>query len=159
VLFADVVGDWKILLTRFVVVVDCPGFAVVSLTRLTLLLDSVLKSRSIQGTKAEKEGTIRAGAKLTVACFESRVPWFTCVVRKAFGVAAGILVARGDGDESQTTVRVAWPSGEWGSLPLAGGVEAAFKGQLNEIKDAGEREREKVRLSNQLQSISSPVVG
>lgn len=36
--------------------VDCPGFAV--------------------GTKAEKEGTIRAGAKLTVAAFESRVPWW-----------------------------------------------------------------------------------
>ncbi|KAI9003511.1 propionyl-CoA carboxylase [Hyaloraphidium curvatum] len=117
--------------------VDCPGFSV--------------------GTLAEKAATIRAGGRLTCVAYDSRVPWLTIVVRKAFGVAAGILVARGEGDESQANVRLAWPSGEWGSLPLAGGVEAAFKGQLEAIKDPGERERERVRLFRELQAVSSPV--
>lgn len=145
--------------------VDCPGFSVGTLGWCSLW---DLRDRSLVGSNprslcvrfariAEKSATIRAGAKLTVTTFESRVPWFTCVVRKAFGVAAGILVARGDGDDAQTNVRVAWPSGEWGSLPLAGGVEAAFKGQLEAITDLREREKERVRLGNQLQSISSPV--
>lgn len=66
-------------------------------------------------------------------------------------------MARGDGDEAGINNRIAWPSGEWGSLPLAGGVEAAFKGQLNAISDPAKREAERVRLANQLNSISSPV--
>ena len=30
---------------------------------------------------------------------------------------------------------MAWPSGDWGSLPLEGGVEAAFKGRLARADD------------------------
>ncbi|KAI9031975.1 propionyl-CoA carboxylase [Hyaloraphidium curvatum] len=117
--------------------VDCPGFAV--------------------GTAAERSGTIRAGARLTAVSYDSKVPWYCVVARKAYGVGGGILVARGEGDDPQINVRVAWPSGEWGSLPLAGGVEAAFKGQLEAIKDPGERERERVRIARHLQVISNPV--
>jgi hypothetical protein len=47
--------------------------------------------------------------------------------------------------------------GEWGSLPLSGGVEAAFKGVLNQIKDPLERENEKVRIAKHLQIISNPL--
>lgn len=66
-------------------------------------------------------------------------------------------MARGEGDEAGTNVRVAWPMGEWGSLPLAGGVEAAFKGVLNAIKDPLEREKEKVRIAKHLHTISNPI--
>lgn len=48
-------------------------------------------------------------------------------------------------------------TGEWGSLPLAGGVEAAFKGQLNAIKDPLERETERVRIARHLAVIANPV--
>jgi acetyl-CoA carboxylase carboxyltransferase component len=52
------------------------------------------------------------------------------IVRRAFGVAAAALVDRGDPD-----VRVAWPSADWGSLPLEGGIEAAFRRDLEASED------------------------
>jgi len=32
-------------------------------------------------------------------------------------------------------VRVAWPSAEWGSLPIAGGLEAAYKAEIEAAQD------------------------
>jgi acetyl-CoA carboxylase carboxyltransferase component len=31
--------------------------------------------------------------------------------------------------------RYAWPSGDWGSLPISGGLEAAYKSELEASKD------------------------
>jgi propionyl-CoA carboxylase beta chain len=45
-------------------------------------------------------------------------------------VAGAAYVDRGDPD-----LRVAWPSGDWGSLPVEGGIEAAFRRQLAEAAD------------------------
>ena len=36
---------------------------------------------------------------------------------------------------SRLSYRFAWPSGEWGSLPLEGGIEAAYKAQLEAADD------------------------
>jgi acetyl-CoA carboxylase carboxyltransferase component len=32
-------------------------------------------------------------------------------------------------------VRYAWPSGDWGSLPLEGGIEAAYRRELEAAED------------------------
>ncbi len=32
-------------------------------------------------------------------------------------------------------IRVAWPSGDWGSLPIEGGIEVAYKAELAEAED------------------------
>jgi hypothetical protein len=37
---------------------------------------------------------------------------------------------------------VAWPSGDWGSLPVEGGLEAAYKGQLARAADPTQLKRE-----------------
>jgi acetyl-CoA carboxylase carboxyltransferase component len=50
----------------------------------------------------------------------------------------------------------AWPSGDWGSLPKKGGVEAAFRGQLATITDLAEREAEMERLAHLVADLSSP---
>ncbi len=92
--------------------VDQPGFAI--------------------GTAAERASTIRHGARLVAALYQASVPFHTVIVRRAFGVAGAALVDRGDPD-----VRVAWPSGDWGSLPLEGGIEAAFKRELEAADDPG----------------------
>ena len=63
--------------------------------------------------------------------YQATVPWFSVIVRRAFGVAGAAFVDRGDPD-----LRVAWPSGDWGSLPLEGGIEAAYKRQLEGSPDA-----------------------
>lgn len=83
--------------------VDQPGFAI--------------------GLEAEKQSTIRYGGSLIAALYLASVPWFTVIVRKAFGVGAAALVDRGG-------MRVSWPSGDWGSLPFEGGIQAAFKRQM-----------------------------
>ncbi|MGH1504065.1 MAG: acyl-CoA carboxylase subunit beta [Acidimicrobiales bacterium] len=84
---------------------DCPGFVI--------------------GKTSEEEGTIRAGSMALVALRQARIPYCTVIVRKAFGVAGA--ANRKPGTNS---MRLAWPSGDWGSLPLEGGLEVAYKAEL-----------------------------
>ena len=45
-------------------------------------------------------------------------------------------------------MRMAWPSGDWGSLPLEGGLEVAYKADLAESEDPDAlRERITERLN------------
>ena len=39
------------------------------------------------------------------------------------------------GDASRLNLRYAWPSGDWGSLPIAGGLEAAYRRELEAAED------------------------
>ena len=52
------------------------------------------------------------------------------LVRKVFGVAGA-----GHGDGSRLNLRYAWPSGDWGSLPIEGGLEAAYRRELEAADD------------------------
>lgn len=45
------------------------------------------------------------------------MPYFSVVLRKVFGVAGAAFV-----DNRVPNMRIAWPSGDWGSLPLEGGI-------------------------------------
>ena len=51
------------------------------------------------------------------------------VVRKAFGVAGAANHKPGSHH-----IRVAWPSGDWGSLPIEGGIEVAYKAELAGVR-------------------------
>ena len=87
------------------------------------------------GTEAEKAGTIRYGMEAMFAVNQTSVPWLTVVVRKSFGVAAGLhLGPRG-------TV-VAWPSAQSGSMPLESGVEIAHGREIAAAADPDARRRE-----------------
>ena len=82
------------------------------------------------GTDAERAGTIRRGARALYAVHQATVPWVSILVRKVFGVAGA-----GHGDGSRLNLRYAWPSGDWGSLPIAGGIEAAYRRELEAADD------------------------
>jgi acetyl-CoA carboxylase carboxyltransferase component len=56
----------------------------------------------------------------------------------------------------EANMRVAWPSGDWGSLPLEGGVEAAFKGKLAALSPS-EADQMKAQLLAQFEAIRSPL--
>src|SRR5690606_39801113 len=58
------------------------------------------------------------------------VPWCSVIVRNAFGVAGGAHRPVG-----RYSVRYAWLSGRWGSLPLEGGVEAAYRAEIDAAPD------------------------
>ena len=77
------------------------------------------------GVAAEQEATIRHGARALAAIYQATVPWCSVILRKVYGVAGAAHQ-----NASRLSYRFAWPSGNWGSLPLEGGIEAAYKAQL-----------------------------
>ena len=82
------------------------------------------------GTDAERAGTIRRGGRALFSVYQASVPWVSVLVRKVFGVAGA-----GHGDGSRLNLRYAWPSGDWGSLPMEGGLEAAYRRELEAADD------------------------
>ncbi|MEM9014658.1 MAG: carboxyl transferase domain-containing protein [Pseudomonadota bacterium] len=77
------------------------------------------------GRDAEKAATIRRGVEAMNTVYETKTPWATIIIRKAYGVAGAAM-----SDHTRFQYRAAWPSGDWGSLPMDGGVEAAYKSEL-----------------------------
>jgi len=77
------------------------------------------------GKKAEADGVMRFGTQALAVIRSSTVPWCSIMVRKAFGMAA--LTQR---NGSRAFLRYAWPSARWGSLPIAGGVDAAYRAAI-----------------------------
>jgi len=89
------------------------------------------------GSQAEKAGTIREGTRAIATIYQSTVPWCAVILRRAFGVAgAGML------DHTRFRYRIAWPSGDWGSLPVEGGIEAAFRAQIAAAADPAAAKQE-----------------
>lgn len=82
------------------------------------------------GRPGESAGTLRAGVRAAAAINDSQVPWATVVVRRLYGVAGGAHQ-----DFSRFCYRFAWPSGEWGSLPIEGGVAAAYRREIEAADD------------------------
>jgi propionyl-CoA carboxylase beta chain len=108
--------------------VDCPGFAV--------------------GVRAETAGVTRAGVRAMTAVYQADVPVCCVVIRKAYGLAGSAMM-----NQSKTKWRYCWPSGDWGSLPMAGGIEAAFRKELSEAENPEEL---KAQLYRKFEAIRSP---
>jgi acetyl-CoA carboxylase carboxyltransferase component len=100
------------------------------------------------GLGAERRATIRFGARAIAAVYQARVPQAELVVRRVFGVGGAGIVNRHRPNRTW-----AWPSATWGSLPARGGVEAAFRAQLETAED---RDAEIARLGRELEAIASP---
>jgi acetyl-CoA carboxylase carboxyltransferase component len=99
------------------------------------------------GVDAERAATIRHGARAMAAVFQASVPWATVIVRKAFGVAGAAHQ-----NSNRYGMRVAWPSGDWGSLPIEGGVEAAYRADIAAAADPAARLAEITERLNRLRS-------
>ena len=82
------------------------------------------------GLEAEKAATIRHGVRAMAAVNQTTVPWCTIIVRNSFGVA-GVVHQPAD----RFSMRYAWPSAYWGSLPLEGGIEAAYRADIDAADD------------------------
>ena len=105
--FVDLATTFHLPVVHFV---DIPGFLV--------------------GLDSEQAGTIRHGSQALAAVFQSTVPWCSVIVRKCFGVAGAAHM-----NTSRSRYRYAWPSADWGSLPVEGGIEAAYKAELEAADD------------------------
>jgi acetyl-CoA carboxylase carboxyltransferase component len=93
-----------------VYLVDCPGFLI--------------------GLEAERAATIRYGVRAMAALNQCSMPWCSIIVRNAFGVAGAVHQPAG-----RFAMRYAWISARWGSLPLEGGIEAAYRADIAAAED------------------------
>ena len=125
--FVDLCDTFHLPVVNFV---DNPGFLV--------------------GTNAEKRGTIRKGVRALGAVYQASVPWCSILLRKVYGVAGA-----GHTNHTRGSVRYAWPSGEWGSLPIEGGVEAAYK---RVIAAADDPDAKRAELEEGLASLRNPIL-
>jgi acetyl-CoA carboxylase carboxyltransferase component len=107
---------------------DCPGFMI--------------------GLEAEKAATIRHGVRAMAAVNQTTVPWCTIIVRNSFGVA-GVVHQPAD----RFSMRYAWPSAYWGSLPLEGGIEAAYRADIDATEDPKAKLQE---IEDRLNKLRSP---
>ena len=114
-------GDASDKLVRFVDLCDQFHLPVVNL---------VDQPGFVIGTEAERAGTMRRGARALFAVYQASVPWVSVLIRKVYGVAGAA-----HGNASRLNLRYAWPSGDWGSLPIAGGLEAAYRRELEAAED------------------------
>jgi len=99
------------------------------------------------GSAAERAGTLRAGARALVAVYQATMPWISILIRRCYGVAGA-----GHGNAQALNLRYAWPSGDWGSLPIEGGVQAAYKRDIESSPDPDARRREIEEALNQFRS-------
>ena len=82
------------------------------------------------GLQAEKTASIRRGARAVAAVYQARVPMAEIIVRRVFGVGGAGQINR-----HRYNRQWAWPSGDWGSLPVEGGIEAAYRADLEAADD------------------------
>jgi acetyl-CoA carboxylase carboxyltransferase component len=111
-----------------VYLMDCPGFLI--------------------GLEAEKTATIRHGVRAMAAMNQTTVPWCTVIVRNAFGVAGAAHQPGG-----RLSLRYAWLSAYWGSLPLEGGIEAAYRAEIDAAADPKAKLAE---IEERLNALRSP---
>jgi acetyl-CoA carboxylase carboxyltransferase component len=111
-----------------VFLVDVPGFMV--------------------GKDAEAQGTLREGMRSVFVSLQATVPIATVVIRKCYGMA-GMAAT----DKNGLGLKLAWPTAEWGSLPIEGGVAAAFRREIAAAGDPAAKERE---IEARLRQVASP---
>ena len=103
------------------------------------------------GSHAERKATMRRGISALIASAEAQVPKVEFNVRKAYGVAADAPHSLGHPDG--LNLRFGWPAGEWGGIPIEGGVAAAYR---REIENAPNPDQRREEIEGRLLRLRSP---
>lgn len=82
------------------------------------------------GREAEMAGTIRYGVNAMNAIYKATVPLCSVIIRRAYGIAGSAM-----SNAESFQYRFGWPSGDWGSLPIEGGIEVAYKSEIEAADD------------------------
>ena len=104
------------------------------------------------GSHAERKATMRRGVRAIMASTEAQIPKIEFNIRKAYGVAAEAAHAMGHHPDG-LNLRFGWPAGEWGGIPIEGGVAAAYK---REIESAPDPEKHRAMIEERLMKLRSP---
>jgi len=103
------------------------------------------------GSKVERQGIIRHGAKMLYAVSEATVPKLTVVLRKAYG--AGYFVMCGKAYEPDLIV--AWPTAEISVMGPEGGTNIIFR---KEIAAAADPDAERARRVEDFRALINPYI-
>jgi acetyl-CoA carboxylase carboxyltransferase component len=79
------------------------------------------------GPVAEATAQVRHTSRLFIAAAHLRVPFFSVVLRKGYGLGAMAMAAGGFHSPAFT---VAWPTGEFGGMGLEGAVRLGYRKEL-----------------------------
>jgi acetyl-CoA carboxylase carboxyltransferase component len=125
--FVDLCDTFHLPLLFFV---DTPGFMV--------------------GPAAERAGALRAGMRALYVVQQATVPTISVIIRKCYGMGAAIAVTT----DAILKCRLAWPSAEWGSLPVEGGVAVAYRREIARAADPSKRQQ---GLEAELLALNAPL--
>ncbi len=112
---------------RFIQLCDAFGLPIVSLCDTPGMM---------VGPEIEKAAQVRHVSRMFVAAAHIRVPYFTVVLRKGYGLGA---LAMAGGASHASFFIVAWPSAEFGAMGLEGSVKLAYRKELAAIEDPERR--------------------
>ncbi len=114
---------------------DCPGFMV--------------------GSRVEKAGIIRHGAKMLWAVSHATVPKMTIVIRKAYGAGYYVMCGKAYGPD----LMVAWPSAEISLMGAEGAVNIIFRKEIEGAGDPAKKREELTALYRDRISLSMAAEG
>jgi acetyl-CoA carboxylase carboxyltransferase component len=100
------------------------------------------------GPDAERNGVLRRGMRALWMTNSVTVPLLNVNVRRCYGFG-GAITSNG----SRMTARFAWPSAEFGGIPVEGGIDAAFKRVIESSPDPDEKRKE---ILAKLERLTSP---
>src|SRR5262249_3298987 len=107
------------------------------------------------GSKVERQGIIRHGAKMLYAVSRASVPKLTVVIRKAYG--AGYYVMCGRGYEPDGLV--AWPTAEISLMGAEGAVNIIFRKEIEAASDPDQMRKELVERYQKEISLEKAAAG
>ncbi len=89
------------------------------------------------GPDIEEQAQVRHVSRLFVTAASLRVPYFSIVLRKGYGLGAMGMTA---GGFHSPVFTVAWPTGEFGAMGLEGAVRLGYRKELEALPDGVERQ-------------------
>jgi acetyl-CoA carboxylase carboxyltransferase component len=89
------------------------------------------------GPAIEEKAQVRHVSRMFIAAAHLRVPYFSVVLRKGYGLGAMAMTAGGFHAPDAT---VAWPSGEFGAMGLEGSVRLGYRKELEAKPEGAERD-------------------
>jgi acetyl-CoA carboxylase carboxyltransferase component len=89
------------------------------------------------GPAVERRAQVRHVSRMFVTGASVRVPWFTVVLRRGYGLGA---MAMAGGGFHAAAFTVAWPTGEFGAMGLEGAVRLGYRRELEAVADPQARE-------------------
>ncbi len=99
------------------------------------------------GPEMEERAQVRHTCRMFIVGSHLKVPFFSVVLRRAYGLGA-MAMAKGGFHESFFTT--SWPTGEFGAMGLEGAVKAGFRKELEALEDPKERDALYNKLVNKM---------